>query len=269
MKNQSESNSHEHGYDGIEGHSHDHLAQLLSLHNINIDHTDLHGHVHSNGHASKQISYCPLFKGLTQSEHDQFLDRHVKEVLTYKKGETIVMQGDPISFVMLLIHGSIRTEMITMEGNVLDIDILDGVVPLAPSFIYGANSIYPTDVIAVEPCIILKISKSAWLDEMANNKQLFTNFLTLNADLTLSLTNKLQMISIKSLRKKLATFFLEKTSMKQDSFILKRSRTQLAEFFGVQRQSLARSLKELEDEEIISLEGRQVKILDRNKLIRE
>ena len=104
---------------------------------------------------------------------------------------------------------------------------------------------------------------------MANNKQLFTNFLTLNADLTLSLTNKLQMISIKSLRKKLATFFLEKTSMKQDSFILKRSRTQLAEFFGVQRQSLARSLKELEDEEIISLEGRQVKILDRNKLIRE
>lgn len=269
MKNQSESNSHEHGYDGVEGHSHDHLVQLLSLHNINIDHTDLHGHVHSNGHASNQISYCPLFKGLTQSEHDQFLDRHVKEVLTYKKGENIVMQGDPINFVMLLIHGSIRTEMITMEGNVLDIDILEGVVPLAPSFIYGIKSNYPFDIIAVESCIILKISKSAWLDEMASNKQLFTNFLTLNSDLTLSLTSKLQMISIKSLRKKLATFFLEKTSVKQDSFTLKRSRTQLAEFFGVQRQSLARSLKELEDEEIIGLKGREVKILDRNKLIRE
>ena len=269
MKNKSDLINDGQGYENIEGHSHDHLAHLLSIHNINIDHTELHEHVHSNSHANKQINYCPLFKGLSQSEHDEFLDRNVKEVLTYKKGETIVMQGDVINFVMLLIHGSVRTEMITMEGNVLDIDILEGVVPLAPSFIYGINSIYPTDVIAVEPCIILKISKSAWLDEMANNKQLFTNFLTLNADLTLSLTNKLQMISIKSLRKKLATFFLEKTSVKQDSFILKRSRTQLAEFFGVQRQSLARSLKELEDENIISLDGRNVKVLDRNKLIRE
>lgn len=269
MKNQSDSINRDSNYDSPEEHSHDHLVELLSLHNIDINHTDLHEHVQLIGHASKQINYCPLFRGLTQSDHDQFLDRHVKEVLTYKKGETIVMQGDPITFVMLLIHGSIRTEMITMEGNVLDIDILDSVVPLAPSFIYGINSKYPFDVIAVEYCIILKISKSAWLDEMANNNQLFKNFLTLNADLTLSLTNKLQMISIKSLRKKLATFILEKTSVKQDSFILKRSRTQLAEFFGVQRQSLARSLKELEDEEIIRLDGRKVKILDRNKLISE
>ena len=104
---------------------------------------------------------------------------------------------------------------------------------------------------------------------MANNKQLLTNFLTMNADLTLYLTNKLQMISLKSLRKKLATFLLDKTTAENNTFNLKRSRTQLAEFFGVQRQSLARSLKEMEDEGIIKLDGRNVKIIDRNKLIRE
>lgn len=249
-----------------DGHSHDHLSHLLSEHNININfHESENEHIHSH----EQVSYCPLFKGLSQAEHDQFLDRNVKEVLTYKKGDTIVMQGDPINYVMLLVHGSIRTEMITKEGNLLEIDTLEAVLPLAPSFIYGIEKKYPVDVIAVEQCIFLKISKSAWLDEMANNKQLLTNFLSLNADLTLFLTNKLQMISLKSLRKKLATFFIEKTTFEKNSFILKRSRSQLADFFGVQRQSLARSLKEMEDDGIIELEGRKVTILDRGKLIRE
>jgi len=91
----------------------------------------------------------------------------------------------------------------------------------------------------------------------------------MNADLTFFLTNKLQMISLKSLRKKLATFFLEKTTVETDTFNLKRSRTQLAEYFGVQRQSLARSLKEMEDDGIILLKGRTVKVIDRNRLIRE
>ena len=259
------------------GHSHEHLAELLKTHNIDVSNLDHHHidnhhnkqHNHNQGHNQMTVSYCPLFKDLTQEEHDKFLDRNVKKVLTYKKGETVVMQGDNINYVMLLIHGSVRTEMITMEGNILDIDILEAVVPLAPSFIYGINSKFPFDIIAAEPCIFLNISKSAWLDEMANSKQLLTNFLSLNADLTLFLTNKLQIISIKSLRKKLATFFLEKTTVKNDTFVLKRSRTQLAEFFGVQRQSLARSLKEMEDDEIIQLEGRNVKIINRSKLIRE
>lgn len=251
----------------VQGFSHEHLIHLLEKFQVPSDYLDLNHH--HNQHHNQELSYCPLFRGMSQREHDDFLDRNVREVLTYKKGEMVVRQGDPIHSVMLLIKGSIRTEMITLEGNVLDIDILEAVIPLAPSFIYGAKNNYPFDVLAVDTSIFLKISKEAWLDEMANNKQLLTNFLTMNADLTLFLANKLQMISLKSLRKKLATFFLEKTTMEDGSFILKRSRTQLAEYLGVQRQSLARSLKEMEDEEIIQLKGRKVSVLDRSRLIRE
>ena len=213
-------------------------------------------HYHAHSH-DQELSYCPLFRGMSQKEHDNFLDRNVREILTFEKGETVVRQGDPIQSVMLLVQGTVREEMITMEGNVLDIDILEAVIPLAPSFI------------AVETAIFLKISKEAWLDEMANNKQLLTNFLTMNADLTHFLTSKLQMISLKSLRKKLATYFLENTTAEDGSFMLKRSRTQLAEYFGVKRQSLARSLKEMEEDGIIQLKGRRVSVIDRNKLIRE
>jgi len=250
-----------------QGHSHDHLYRLLEKLDFPMDSVDMdHDHAHHHDH---ELSYCPLFRGMSQREHDEFLDRNVREILTFEKGETVVRQGEPINFVLLLVQGSVRSEMITMEGNVLDIDIMEPVIPLAPSFIYGAKNNYPVDVIALETSIFLQISKEAWLDEMANNKQLLTNFLTMNADLTHFLTSKLQMISLKSLRKKLATYFLENTTVEASSFRLKRSRTQLAEYFGVQRQSLARSLKEMEEDGIIQLKGREVSILDRNMLIRE
>ncbi|MBF6627080.1 MAG: Crp/Fnr family transcriptional regulator [Proteiniphilum sp.] len=247
----------------------DHLHNLMNTHQQKI-HPDDRDNTREDHelHHHNELSFCPLFKGLTQSEHDDFLERNVKEILTFKKGETVVRQDDPITFVMLLVQGSVRTEMITQEGNILNIDILEAVIPLAPAFIYGTKNCYPVDVTAVEPCTFLKISRAVWLEEMARNKKLMTNFLTMNADLTLFLTNKLQMISLKSLRMKISTFLLENTTIDQDTFTLKQSRTRLAEYFGVQRQSLARTLKEMEDEGTIELRGKNVKVLDRSRLIR-
>ena len=211
---------------------------------------------------------CPLFRGMSKEEHDAFLERNVNEVVNFEKGETVVRQGDIITSMYLLVKGVVRTQMITKEGNALEIDLLEAVIPLAPAFIYASNNKFPVDVITMEPCTFLKISKSAWLKEMISNEKLLINFLTLNSNMTVFLSQKIQMISLKSLRHKLSIFLLEKTSPEKNYFILKRSRTQLAEYFGVQRPSLARTIKELEDESIITTSGRVVTVLDRNKLSR-
>jgi len=203
---------------------------------------------------------------MSKEEHDAFLERNVNEVVNFEKGETVVRQGDIITSMYLLVKGVVRTQMITEEGNALEIDLLEAVMPLAPAFIYASNNKFPVDVIAMEPCTFLKISKSVWLKEMINNEKLLINFLTLNSNMTVFLSQKLQMISLKSLRHKLSIFLLEKTTPEKNYFILKRSRTQLAEYFGVQRPSLARTIKELEDERIITTSGRVVTVLDRNKL---
>ena len=216
---------------------------------------------------SKLIA-CPLFKGMSKEEHDAFLERNINEIVKFEKGETVVRQGDTIRALYLLVEGVVRTQMITREGNILEIDLLEAVMPLASAFIYASNNKFPVDVICMEPCTFLKISKSAWLEEMVHNEKLLMNFLTLNSNMTVFLSQKIQMISLKSLRHKLSVFLLEKTTPEKNYFILKRSRTQLAEYFGVQRPSLARTIKELEDEKVITTSGRVVTILERNKLFR-
>ena len=215
-----------------------------------------------------KLMTCPLFRGMSKEEHDAFLDRNIKEIVKFEKGETVVWQGDTIKSMYLLVNGVVRTQMITPEGNALEIDLLEAVIPLAPAFIYATNNKFPVDVICMEPCTFLIISKSAWLKEMINNEKLLMNFLTLNSNMTVFLSQKIQMLSLKSLRHKLSIFLLEKTTPEKNYFILKRSRTQLAEYFGVQRPSLARTIKELEDEGIITTAGRVVTIMDRKKLVR-
>ena len=212
------------------------------------------------------IALCPLFAGIDEEKLRYFLLRTVSEIRTFQKGELIVKQGDVVSFLHILIEGIVRTQMITKDGNVVEIEFIEPVRPLAPAFIFANHNRFPVDVISMEECTIYTIPKNVWLAEMMSNEVLLTNFLKLNSNMTVFLSNKVQMLSIKSLKGKLSLYILENTTIEKNSFMLRRTQTQLAEHFGVQRPSLARTLGELISEGAISLYKRELTVLNRRKL---
>ena len=212
------------------------------------------------------VSSCPLFFHLPEEETDEILERCVSEVREVDKGNYVVRQGDPVQFLYLLMEGLVRTEMVTKEGNVLEIEFIEPVRPLAPAFLVAAENRYPVDVITAEKSTFYAIPKSMWMKEMMLNETLMTNFMKVNSNMTVFLSKKVQMMSIKSLKGKLSLYILENTTPQNDSFILRRTQTQLAEYFGVQRPSLARTLGEMIREEMISLYKRELKVLNRKKL---
>ena len=212
------------------------------------------------------ISTCPLFTEIDMTEQEAFLTRLVSNKNIYEKGQTVARQGDEIKHLYLLVKGTVRTEMITQEGNLLEIEFINAVRPLAPAFMFAQNNRFPVDVITIDECHFLLIPKDVWLSEMMRNETLLTNFLRLNSNMTVFLSQKLQMISIKSLKGKLSLFILEHTTEEKKSFTLKRNRTQLAEYFGVQRPSLARTISELVEKKIIAIDKREVTVLKRDEL---
>ncbi len=212
------------------------------------------------------ISTCPLFAEIDKTEQEAFLTRLVSNKNVYEKGQTVARQGDEIKHLYLLVKGTVRTEMITQEGNLLEIEFIDAVRPLAPAFVFARNNRFPVDVITIDVCHFLLIPKDVWLSEMMRNETLLTNFLRLNSNMTVFLSQKLQMISIKSLKGKLSLFILEHTTEDRNTFTLKRNRTQLAEYFGVQRPSLSRTISELVDQGIIAIDKREVTVLKRDEL---
>lgn len=210
-----------------------------------------------------RLSSSALFRGFSLIEEDAFEKEIVTEIRSFEKGELIARQGDSVDALYLLVSGKVRTEMITKEGNLLEIEMIEAVNPLALAFIFADKNKFPVDVLAIEQCCVWLVSKTIWFEELMKNKVLLDNFLKMNANITVFLSNKLRMASIKSLKAKVAIYLLENTSLKNNVYSLKRSRTQLAIYFGVQRPSLVRTLKEMERKNAISLKGKDIEVIDR------
>ena len=83
------------------------------------------------------LADCPLFSGIDDKTLEDFISGTVSEILTFQKGEHVVRQGDTITFLYLLTEGIVRTEMITAEGNLVEIEFIEAVRPLAPAFIFS------------------------------------------------------------------------------------------------------------------------------------
>lgn len=212
------------------------------------------------------VTSCPLFFHLSEEKISEILERSVVETRVVDKGNHVVRQGDTIHFLYLLMDGLVRTEMVTKEGNVLEIEFIEAVRPLAPAFLVASENRYPVDVITAEKSVFYVIPKSLWLKELMRNETLLTNFMKVNSNMTVFLSKKVQMMSIKGIKGKLSLYILENTTPENNSFYLKRTQTQLAEYFGVQRPSLARTLGEMIREGVISLYKKELTVLDRRRL---
>ena len=107
------------------------------------------------------ISSCPLFSEIDNTEQEAFLSRLVSNRKVVEKGQTVARQGDEIKHLYLLVKGVVRTEMITQEGNSLEIEFIDAVRPLAPAFVFAHNNHLAVDVITMKECHFLLISKDS------------------------------------------------------------------------------------------------------------
>lgn len=186
----------------------------------------------------------------------------------YKKNNVIFRQGDICNALYILISGSVKTEMITENGNLLGIEIIKAPRPLAPAFLFSNNNRFPVDVTTIEESEVLAIPKDEVVRLMNIQPDFMQQFLTHNANRTQFLTNRLQLLSIKTLKGKIAHFLLEQMEEYGNTFTLNRNQTELADFFGVARPSLARSLSEMVQDGIISINKKEFCILN-SKGLRE
>ena len=122
------------------------------------------------------------------------------------------------------------------------------------------------NVTTLEEVEIIKIPKAEIIRLMMTNPDFMQNYLTHNANRTQFLTNRLQLLSIKTIKGKLAHFLMEQAQGSTKPFILNRNQSELAEFFGVARPSLARSLSEMVHDGIISIKRREYQILNMDSM---
>lgn len=206
------------------------------------------------------LAACPVCSKLDIDDEGVFLDNLKCTIKAYRKNDLILRQGDVCDALYVLTHGSVKTEMITENGNILGIEIIKAPRPLAPAFVFSDKNHFPVDVTALEEVEIMKIPKDEIMRLMMTNPDFMSSFMTHNANRTQFLINRLQLLSIKTIKGKLAHFLLENSTGDGKPFEINRNQTELADFFGVARPSLARSLSEMVQDGLISINKKEYTI---------
>ena len=209
---------------------------------------------------------CPICKNIPENERETFVNDLKIKTKSFKKGEWVAQQGTTVNALYILMKGSVKAEMISESGTILNIETIHAPNPLAPAFLFAENNKFPVDVVALNNCEVIMISKESILKQLASNETFLKQFLLFNSNRANFLSERLKLLLAKTIKGKLAQYILERS--KNMIFNLEMNQTALAEYFGVTRPSLSRSISEMINDEIITLKGKNGKIIDNEKLKR-
>jgi len=207
---------------------------------------------------------CPICQNIPVHERERFLDALKIKTKTFKKGEWIAQQGDTVNALYILLKGSVKAEMFSESGTILNIETIHAPQPLAPAFLFAENNRFPVDVVALEDVEIILISKESIIKQLAQNETFLHGFMAFNSNRVHFLSERLKLLSTKTIKGKLAQYILARTS--NMCFTMDMNQTTLAEYFGVTRPSLSRSIAEMVNEGMINIKGKHGKVLDIGKL---
>lgn len=204
----------------------------------------------------------PLFRGVTQKEVEQLLDRIDYKINRYKTKEIIAFQGDRCQHVMIVLQGIVQGQMVDSSGRLIVIEEISAPFAIATAFIFAEQNQLPVSVVALEDCEVLFIRKEAFTDVLQQHRIVLQNFLQVISNRSKFLSDKIHFLTFRSLKSKIADYLLKQSGrMNALTFDLLETQQQMADLFGVARPSLARTFKELEVEGLISLDKKRVTLL--------
>ncbi len=214
---------------------------------------------------ARMIFQCPLCSSIPENERDNFLNDVQFFVRDYDTGDVIVTQGSISETLFIVIKGEVTTEMSDEKGDFMEIDYIKAPNPLATGFLFAADNRSPVSAICQSKCKIIAIPKDNVYLLMRKYESFMLKFLSYISNKVFFLSEKLRLVSLRSIRAKLS-YYLLKESDGKNVFSLKTSREAMARIFSVSRPALVKVMMEMADEGIIDVNRREIKINDRNKL---
>lgn len=217
----------------------------------------------------KKLTNTVLFREIRKEDIMKMVTCAKAVEKQYPAGAYIFRQEDKPFYLFLLLQGSVcitkhfpsgKRDILYMieEGNVF-----------GEIFLFGDRDQYWYDAVANENSVIMAIPWDFFYHFCENaclHHQLLTkNMLDILSQKDFMLTKKLHIISTASLRERIAIWLVD--AMDKDGCVmLQMNREMLADFLGVARPSLSRELGRMQDDGLIQVEKKEIRVLDREAI---
>ncbi len=211
---------------------------------------------------SKALAGCPLFEGLTGSDLESALEFYGAREKSYQKGDFLIRAGEPVSRFGLVLSGAVQIMMDDFDGRHMIMATVAPSQTFGESLCYRGVSESPVYARAVETADIMWLGCERIASQYGDCRQCgrFIRMLTLK---TLSMNDRIQVLSKPTLREKLMTLLSQHSTRDGRNFNLPFDRESMAAYLGVNRSAMSRELSALRREGKIDFYKNSFTILPR------
>lgn len=210
------------------------------------------------------IRRIPIFKKLSDEDIKKIEKFLPIEKRLYNKDSYIFMQNDMAEDIFYLVKGDVIVSKIDFSGKRYIVENFKEDVIFGEIYAY-LNETYDFSAIANADSEIYVIKNFKKIFSLDLSKEFLTSFINLLAKKCMGLSRKNQISTQFTLRQKIANYLIY--NEENNLITLKMTREELADFLSTTRPSLSRELSKMKEEGIIDVEGKEIKILDKETII--
>ena len=219
------------------------------------------------------IAQCGIFQGVESRELPdalRFLDAYDR---AYQKGEMIFLIGEPVCHAGIVLEGAAELSFLDEGDNSVNMNHFAKGAMFGESLACSGESGSPVQMEALSECRVLFLRFENLLNATRLNSgyqaRIASNLLRDFARQNVFLNRKVRILSQKKLRDRIKVFLRSQDIACDGTVRIAFNRNELARFLGVNRSALSRELSLMRKEGLLSLNGKSLRLLDREFLFGE
>jgi len=211
------------------------------------------------------ISRVPSFSGLPEDQLNEI--KNIAIARRFKKGEIIFSDGDEGKGFYVVVQGLVKIFKLSPEGKEQILHIYGPGEPFGQVAVYAGWS-YPASAEAIAESHALFFPREAFVDLITRIPSLAMSMLAVLSMRLRAFTIQVENLSLKEVPGRLAGYliYLLEEQKERDGVTLNISKGQLASLLGTIPETLSRIFSRMTELGLIEVEGRRIKLLNRDGL---
>lgn len=211
------------------------------------------------------IADTSLFNGLPENQLNEIGRIAVKK--RYDKGEIIFLEGDEGNGFYVVADGKVKIFKSSIDGKEHILHIYGPGNPFGEVPVFSGKK-FPANAQAILKSHLLFFPRTAFIELITTNPSLAMNMLAVLSMRLREFTVQIENLSLKEVPGRLASYliYLADEQKTGTNIFLPISKGQLASLLGTIPETLSRIFSKMSSRNLIEINGREIKLLDRNSL---
>jgi len=217
----------------------------------------------------KLVENSELFRGIDRTSIEKMMNCSNSWIKEYEQNEIIFTEEETPRDLYVLLKGEVMIVKDYPSGNRnIFYEVQSG--EIFGDLSHGEKtSVNYYDAISTKKSKVLIMPWNFFFNicekSCSFHRALIRNIMQLQADKSLALMRKIHILSATTLEEKIALYLLE--SMKDDKRVtINMTREEMADFFGVKRPSLSRSLMKMQKDNLILVKKKYIQVINTDEL---